>query len=46
MTRPLIAFLLALLGAVSFVAGATLGLWPVWSAGALAVCASVLAYRP
>ena len=28
------------------VAGATFGLWPVWSAGALAVCASVLAYRP
>jgi len=46
MTRPLVAFLLALLGALSFVAGATLGLWPVWSAGALAVCASVLAYRP
>jgi hypothetical protein len=44
--RPLIAFLLALVGALSFVAGATLGLWPVWSAGVLAVCASVLAYRP
>jgi hypothetical protein len=44
--RPLLAFLLALLGAVSFVAGATLGLWPVWAAGVVAVCASVLAYRP
>jgi uncharacterized membrane protein HdeD (DUF308 family) len=44
--RPLIAFLLALVGALSFVAGATLELWPVWSAGVLAVCASVLAYRP
>jgi hypothetical protein len=45
-TRPLVAFLLALVGALAFVLGATLGFWPVWSAGALAVCASVLAYRP
>ena len=44
--RPLIAFLLALFGALAFVAGATLGVWPVWTAGAVAVCASVLAYRP
>jgi hypothetical protein len=44
--RPLVAFLLALLGAVAFVAGATLGLWPVWALGLLAVCGSVLAYRP
>jgi hypothetical protein len=44
--RPLIAFLLALFGALAFVAGATLGVWPVWAAGAVAVCASVLAYRP
>jgi hypothetical protein len=43
---PLLAFLLALLGAVAFVAGATLGLWPVWALGTLAVCGSVLAYRP
>jgi len=43
---PLVAFLLALLGAVTFVAGATLGLWPVWALGMLAVCGSVLAYRP
>jgi hypothetical protein len=46
MTRPLVAFLLALFGALAFVAGATFGLWPVWSAGAVAVCASVVAYRP
>jgi hypothetical protein len=46
LARPLVAFLLALLGALSFVAGATLGLWPIWAAGVLAVCASVLAYRP
>ncbi|MGZ4334489.1 MAG: hypothetical protein ACXVRJ_09485 [Gaiellaceae bacterium] len=44
--RPLIAFLLALGGALAFVAGATLGLWPVWVAGLFAVCLSVLAYRP
>jgi hypothetical protein len=44
--RPLIAFLLALLGALAFVLGATLGLWPVWAAGVVAVGASVLAYRP
>jgi hypothetical protein len=44
--RPLVAFLLALVGALSFVLGATFGLWPVWSAGAVAVGASVLAYRP
>jgi hypothetical protein len=44
--RPLVAFLLALIGAVTLVAGATLGLWPVWALGLLAVCGSVLAYRP
>lgn len=44
--RPLAAFLLALAGALAFVAGATLGWWPVWGLGLVAVCASVLAYRP
>ena len=44
--QPLTAFLLALGGALAFVAGATLGAWPLWSAGIAAVCASVLAYRP
>jgi len=44
--QPLSAFLLALGGALAFVAGATIGAWPVWSAGIVAVCASVLAYRP
>jgi hypothetical protein len=43
---PLIAFLLALTGAVALVAGVTLGLWPVWTLGLLAVAGSVLAYRP
>ena len=44
--RPLAAFLLALFGALAFVAGATLGLWPVWAPGLAAVCGSVLVYRP
>jgi hypothetical protein len=44
--RPLLAFLLALLGALAFAAGATLGLWPLWVAGLVAVCGSVLVYRP
>jgi hypothetical protein len=44
--QPLSAFLLALAGALAFVAGATLGTWPLWSFGIVAVCASVLAYRP
>jgi len=44
--RPLAAFLLALGGALSFVAGATLGLWPLWAIGMAAVCGSVLVYRP
>jgi hypothetical protein len=42
----LVALLLALGGALAFVAGATFGLWPIWAGGLLAVCGSVLAYRP
>lgn len=44
--RPLLAFMLALCGAVAFVGGATIGLWPLWAAGMLAVSGSFLAYRP
>jgi hypothetical protein len=44
--KPLAAFLLALGGALAFVAGATLATWPLWSVGIVAVCAAVLAYRP
>jgi len=44
--RPLTAFLLALGGALAFVAGATLGVWPLWTVGLVAVCASIVAYRP
>jgi hypothetical protein len=46
LARPLAAFLLALFGALAFVAGATLGLWPLWTAGLLAVGASIGVYRP
>ena len=46
LAQPLTAFLLALGGALAFVAGATLGAWPLWSGGIVAVCASALAYRP
>jgi hypothetical protein len=44
--RPLVAFLLALFGAVAFVGGAATGTWPIWAAGMLAVSASVFVYRP
>lgn len=43
---PLVAFLLALVGAGAFVAGATLGIWPLWAAGVVAVTATVAVYRP
>jgi hypothetical protein len=44
--RPLVAFLLALAGALACVGGVVLGDWQVWAAGLLAVGSSVLAYRP
>ena len=44
--RPLVAITLALAGALAFAAGATLQLWPLWVAGLVAVCGSVVAYRP
>ena len=44
--RPLVAFLLALGGAVAFATGATLGVWPLWGVGLVAVCLSVIVYRP
>jgi hypothetical protein len=43
---PLTAFLLALGGGLAFVVGATVGPWPLWVAGIVAVCGSLLAYRP
>jgi hypothetical protein len=44
--RPLVAILLTLAGALAFAVGATLGIWPLWSAGLVATCVSVAAYRP
>jgi hypothetical protein len=43
---PLIAVLLTVIGAVSFVGGATLDLWPLWAAGLTAVGASFISYKP
>jgi hypothetical protein len=46
LAAPILAFVLALGGAIAFVIGAAFGPWPVWVAGILGVCASVLVYRP
>lgn len=43
---PLLAFVLALVGALAFATGATVGLWPVWAAGMLCVVAGLAIYRP
>jgi hypothetical protein len=43
---PSSATALTIGGTASFVLGATLELWPVWAAGLLAVCVSLLLYRP
>lgn len=40
------ASLLALLGAVAFVAGAALVLWPIWAAGLALVAGGLLVHRP
>jgi hypothetical protein len=45
-TRPLLAFLLALLGAIAVAGGAATGTWAVWTTGLLAVGLSVVVYRP
>jgi hypothetical protein len=43
---PLAATGLTIAGAGVFVVGATLGPWPIWVAGMMAVCLSLLLYRP
>jgi hypothetical protein len=43
---PLVALLLALAGGGAFAAGATVGTWPLWAAGLLAVSGSFFVYRP
>lgn len=42
---PLAASALVMGGAAMFVAGAAARLWPLWVAGMIAVCSSVLAFR-
>ena len=44
--RPLLAFALTLAGSIAFAAGALAGAWPLWTAGLLAVCASLITYKP
>lgn len=43
---PLLAVLLAVLGAASFVGGATLDVWPLWAAGLTAVGGAFIGYKP
>ena len=43
---PLLALLLAVVGASAFVGGATLDLWPLWAAGLTAVGAAFISYKP
>jgi hypothetical protein len=40
------ALLLVFCGAIAFALGATVGQWPIWAAGMLAVCGSTFVYRP
>jgi hypothetical protein len=43
---PIVAFVLALVGAVAFATGATSNVWPVWAAGMVCVVAGLAVYRP
>jgi hypothetical protein len=43
---PLVASALTVAVAAAFAVGATAGPWPLWVAGMLAVCVSLLLYRP
>ena len=43
---PIVASALTVAGAAAFAVGATAGPWPLWVAGMLAVCISLLFYRP
>lgn len=46
MRAPLLALLLVMLGAASFVGGAALDVWPLWAAGLTAVGAAFLNFKP
>lgn len=43
---PLAASALTIGGTAAFAVGATVGPWPLWVAGMIAVCLSLLVYRP
>jgi len=43
---PLLAVLLAALGAAAFLSGAALDVWPLWAAGLTAVGAGFISYKP
>jgi hypothetical protein len=43
---PIVAFMLALVGAVAFATGATTDQWKVWAAGLVCVVAGLAVYRP
>jgi hypothetical protein len=46
LAAPISALVLSLGGTSAFLLGATIGPWPLWACGALALCASLLVYRP
>jgi hypothetical protein len=43
---PLLALVLAVVGATAFVAGATLDLWPLWALGLTAVGCAFITFKP
>jgi len=43
--RPLLAFMLTLAGSIAFATGAVVGPWPLWAAGLIAVCGSLIIYK-
>jgi hypothetical protein len=43
---PLVAVLLAVIGAAGFLCGAALDIWPLWAAGLMAVAAAFIGYKP
>jgi hypothetical protein len=43
--RPLLAFVLTLAGSIAFATGAVAGPWPLWAAGLMAVCGSLVIYN-
>jgi hypothetical protein len=44
--RPLLAFGLTVAGSIAFATGALASAWPLWTAGLVAVCCSLITYKP